>query len=69
MAHGHHRFGWLYVTAFVSPATGENVRYLATRVDKVLFEATLRLFAPEAGFRWWPDRATPNRPTGTRIRR
>jgi hypothetical protein len=21
IAHGHHRFDWLYVTAFVSPAT------------------------------------------------
>jgi hypothetical protein len=24
IAHGHHRFEWLYVTAFVSPAPGES---------------------------------------------
>ena len=27
VAVGHHRFEWLYVTAFVSPATGENFWY------------------------------------------
>jgi DDE superfamily endonuclease len=45
----HHRFEWLYVTAFVSPATGESFWYLSTGVDKDLFEATLALFAREAG--------------------
>jgi hypothetical protein len=30
-AHGHHRFDWLYVTAFASPATGETFWYLDTR--------------------------------------
>jgi hypothetical protein len=49
IARGHHRFEWLYVTAFVSPATGESFWYLATGVDKELFEATLALFAREAG--------------------
>ena len=49
IARGHHRFEWLYVTAFVSPATGESVWYLATGVDKALFEDTLALFAREAG--------------------
>ena len=49
IARGHHRFEWLYVTAFVSPATGESFWYLATGVDKALFEATLALFAREAG--------------------
>ncbi|WP_336057137.1 IS630 family transposase [Nitratireductor sp. CH_MIT9313-5] len=49
VARGHHRFEWLYVTAFVSPATGESFWYLATGVDKALFEDTLRLFAREAG--------------------
>ena len=38
IATGHHRFEWLYVTAFVSPATGESLWYLATGVDKDLFE-------------------------------
>jgi len=32
-----------------SPATGESFWYLATGVDKELFEATLALFAREAG--------------------
>jgi len=49
VARGHHRFEWLYVTAFVSPATGESFWYLATGVDKALFEDTLALFAREAG--------------------
>ena len=49
IARGHHRFEWLYVTAFVSPATGESFWYLATGVDKELFEDTLALFAREAG--------------------
>jgi len=49
VARGHHRFEWLYVTAFVSPATGESFWYLATGVDKELFEQTLKLFAREAG--------------------
>ena len=29
---GHHRFEWLHVTAFVSPATGESFWYLSTGV-------------------------------------
>jgi transposase len=33
----------------VSPATGESFWYLGTGVDKGLFEATLALFAREAG--------------------
>lgn len=37
----HHRFEWLYVAAFVSPATAESFWYLGTGVDKTLFEATL----------------------------
>ncbi|HRY23622.1 MAG TPA: transposase [Geminicoccaceae bacterium] len=49
VARGHHRFEWLYVTAFVSPATGESHWYLATGVDRQLFEETLALFAREAG--------------------
>jgi hypothetical protein len=49
VARVHHRFEWLYVTAFVSPETGESFWYLGTGVDKVLFEDTLALFAREAG--------------------
>jgi len=49
VAVGHHRFEWLYVTAFVSPATGESFWYLSSSVDKELFEDTLALFAREAG--------------------
>jgi hypothetical protein len=49
VAPGHHRFEWLYVTAFVSPATGESFWYLSTGIDKALFEDTLALFAREAG--------------------
>lgn len=49
IARGHHRFEWFYVTAFISPATGESFWYLSTGVDKELFEDTLALFAGEAG--------------------
>jgi transposase len=49
IAPGHHRFEWLYVTAFVSPATGESFWYVSNGVSKPFFEALLRLFAEEAG--------------------
>ena len=49
IARGHHRYEWFYVTAFVSPATGESFWYLSTGVDKELFADTLALFAREAG--------------------
>ena len=49
IAHGHHRFEWLYVTAFVSPATGECFWYVANGVSKPFFEELLRAFAEEAG--------------------
>ena len=49
VAVGHHRFEWLYVTAFVSPATGESFWYLSTGVSKRDFEDVLTLFAREAG--------------------
>jgi len=45
----HHRFEWLYVTAFVSPATGESHWYLSDGLSKALFEGLLALFAREAG--------------------
>ncbi len=49
MALGHHRFEWLYVTAFVSPTSGETFWYLSNGVSKAFFEALLALFAREAG--------------------
>jgi transposase len=48
VAIGHHRFEWLYVTVFVSPATGESFWYLSTGVSREDFEALLALFAREA---------------------
>lgn len=38
IAQGHHRFEWLHVTAFVSPATGEGLWPLSTGVARDLFE-------------------------------
>jgi transposase len=49
IASGHHRFQWLYVTAFVSPATGEGFWYVSSGVSKPFFEALLAAFAQEAG--------------------
>ena len=49
VAVGHHRFEWLYVTAFVAPKTGESFWYLSTGVSKQDFEDVLALFAREAG--------------------
>jgi hypothetical protein len=48
VAHGHHRFDWLYVTAFASPATGETFWYLSDGISKPFFEAVLRAFAPRS---------------------
>ncbi len=49
MALGHHRFEWLYVTAFVSPESGETFWCLSNGVSKAFFEELLALFAREAG--------------------
>jgi len=49
VALGHHRFEWLYVTAFVSPESGETFGYLSSGVSKASFEKLLALFAREAG--------------------
>ena len=46
---GHRRFDWLYVTAFVSPATGETFGYVQDSVSKPFFNALLESFTPEAG--------------------
>src|SRR5208283_2420009 len=43
-AHGH----WLYVTAFVSPASGETFWYVHDGVSKPFFAALLETFAREA---------------------
>jgi hypothetical protein len=48
VAPGHHRFEWLYVTAFVSPASGETFWYLHDGISKP-FAALLAAFAREAG--------------------
>jgi transposase len=49
IAPGHHRFEWLYVTAFVSPATGECFWYISNGVSKPFFQELLATFAEEAG--------------------
>ena len=46
---GHHRFQWLYVTAFVQPTSGEVFWYIANGVSKPFFAQLLALFAREAG--------------------
>jgi transposase len=48
-APGHHRFAWLYVTAFAQPSSGEVFWYIANGVSKPFFEKLLALFAHEAG--------------------
>ena len=49
LALGHHRFEWLYGTAFGSPRSGETFWYLSNGVSKPFYEALLALFAREAG--------------------
>ncbi|WP_284247362.1 IS630 family transposase [Methylobacterium haplocladii] len=49
IALGHHRYEWLYVTAFVAPVTGESHWYVGNGVSKPLFEGLLAAFAREAG--------------------
>ncbi len=46
---GHHRFEWLYVTAFVGPVTGETVWYLSNGVSKPPFAGLLVAFAKAVG--------------------
>src|SRR5580692_2770189 len=66
IAHGHHRFNWLYVTAFVSPATGETFWYVSNGVSKDFFEALLATFAREAPFGGLRSRLEPHRPSRAR---
>src|SRR3712207_3126466 len=62
IALGHHRYKWLYVTAFVQPTSGETFWrdllarpsgetfwYVSNGVSKPVFAALLALFAREAG--------------------
>ena len=49
IALGHHRYKWLYVTAFVQPISGEVFWYISNGVSKPFFAALLALFAREAG--------------------
>jgi transposase len=49
IALGHHRYKWLYVTAFVHPTSGETFWYISNGVSKPFFAALLALFAREAG--------------------
>ena len=67
IAPGHHRFDWLYVTAFVSPASGETFWYVHDGVSKPFFSALLETFAREAGA--GVDRTVNRRPKLTPDRR
>jgi transposase len=49
IALGHHRYEWLYVTAFVAPASGETVWYLSNGIDKPFFAELLKAFARQIG--------------------
>ena len=49
LALGHHRYEWLYVTAFVAPSRGETVWYLSNGLDKPFFAKLLEAFARETG--------------------
>ena len=49
IALGHHRYQWLYVTAFVQPTSGETVWYLSNGISKPFFEQLLAAFARSVG--------------------
>jgi len=49
LALGHHRYDWLYLTAFVQPQRGEVVWYLSNGISKPFFEAVLESFARATG--------------------
>ena len=46
IALGHHRYKWLYVTAFVQPTTGETFWYISNGVSKPFFAGLLALVCP-----------------------
>lgn len=49
VALGHHRYAWLYLTAFVQPGRGKVVWYLSDGIGKPLFQALLAGFAEQTG--------------------
>ena len=49
IALGHHRYEWLYVTAFVAPTSGETVWFLSNGIDKPFFAKLLEAFARDTG--------------------
>jgi hypothetical protein len=49
IALGHHRYEWLYITAFVAPASGETVWFLSNGIDKPFFAKLLEAFARDTG--------------------
>lgn len=49
LALGHHRYDWLYVTAFVAPASGETVWFVSNGIDKPFFAKLLESFARQVG--------------------
>jgi hypothetical protein len=49
IALGHHRYEWLYVTAFVAPTSGETVWFLSNGIDKPFFGKLLEAFARDTG--------------------
>jgi transposase len=46
---GHHRYEWLYVTAFVAPMSGETVWFVSNGIDKPFFIELLKALAQETG--------------------
>ena len=57
IALSHHRYEWLYVTAFVAPTSGETVWFLSNGIDKPFFAKLLEAFARDTG----AGRDTPRR--------
>jgi transposase len=49
LALGHHRYEWLYVTAFVAPASGETVWFISNGIGKAFFAKMLEAFARQVG--------------------
>jgi hypothetical protein len=49
IALGHHRYEWLYVTAFVAPTSSETVWYLSNGIGKPFFAELLNAFACQTG--------------------
>ena len=49
IALGHHRYKWLYLTAFVQPISGEVFWSVSNGVSKPFFAALLAAFAEQVG--------------------